>query len=155
MKLVPGTLIVPSNAIFTLDPAFTEPIFVPSVLGGTARNVPEVEIVFPVAGAPRPSPAVTAVTVPLLLVDSTPEELTLRPGPTEITPRELTVAFGSATPGKVCPAANVMIPAITPPDFGSAAFAVACAAVPARNAVLAAVCVAAFVLSGEARESDS
>jgi hypothetical protein len=49
----------------------------------------------------------------------------------------------------------VIIPVITPPAFGSAAFAVACAAVPARNAVLAAVCVAAFVLSGEARESDS
>jgi hypothetical protein len=125
MKLVPGTEIVPSNAIFTLDPAFTEPIFVPSVLGGTARNVPEVEIVFPVAGAPRPSPAVTAVTVPLLLVDSTPLELIERPGPTCTTPNDEVVAFGNATPGNACPAANVMIPVITPPDFGSAAFAVA------------------------------
>jgi hypothetical protein len=47
------------------------------------------------------------------------------------------------------------MPVITPPDFGSAAFAVACAAVPARNAVLAAVCVAALLLSLIATLSES
>jgi hypothetical protein len=87
--------------------------------------VPEVEIMFPVAGEPKPGPAVTAVTVPTLAVLSTPEELIDRPEPTWTTPRELVVAFGNATPGNVCPLANVMIPVITPPALGSAAFAVA------------------------------
>ena len=117
--------------------------------------VPEVEIVPPEAGVPRPGPAVTAVIVPLLTVESTPEVFTESPGPAEITPSELAVATGNATPGNVCPGANVIVPVITPPAFGNAAFAVFCAATAAAFAVNAAVCVAAFVLSAIATLSDS
>jgi hypothetical protein len=56
------------------------------------------------------------------------------------------VAFGNATPGNVCPKANVITPVIVPPAFGSAALAVAWAATAALYAVLTAVDVAANVL---------
>jgi hypothetical protein len=82
-------------------------------------------MVLPEAGDPKPGPAVTAVTVPFAVVERTPEVFTERPGPTEITPNDEVVATGKATPGNVCPAAKVMTPVITPPAFGSAAFAVA------------------------------
>jgi hypothetical protein len=59
-----------------------------------------------------------------LAVLSTPEELTERPGPTETTPRELVVAIGKETPGKVCAGEKVITPVIVPPAFGSAAEAV-------------------------------
>jgi hypothetical protein len=58
-------------------------------------------MVLPEAGDPKPGPAVTAVTVPFAVVDSTPEVFTESPGPTEITPREFAVATGKATPGNV------------------------------------------------------
>ena len=114
---------VPSKAIFMLAPAFTPPKLVPE--GGKSCKVPVVDIVPPVAGLPRPGPALTAVTVPTLLVESTPLEFTDRPGPTETTPRELVVATGKDTPGKVCEGLKVMTPVIVPPVFGNAALAVA------------------------------
>jgi hypothetical protein len=123
MKLVPGTEMVPSNAIETLGPALTPPSSLP--VGGNNLIVPEVEIVFPLAGEPKPGPAVIAVTVPFAVVERTPEVFTERPGPTEITPNDEVVATGKATPGNVCPGANVITPVITPPVLASAAFAVA------------------------------
>jgi hypothetical protein len=48
-----------------------------------------------------------------------------------------------------------MIPVITPPAFGNAAEAVACAATAASFAFLTAVEVAAFVLSTVTTESDN
>jgi hypothetical protein len=131
-KVLVATLMVPSNAMLMLVPALTPPNVRPSVVGGRRRSVPDVEMVLPEAGAPRPGPARTAVTVPTLLVERTPLLFTESPGPTETTPKELVVATGKETPGKVCAGEKTITPVIVPPTLGRAAEAVtwaACAAV--------------------------
>jgi hypothetical protein len=143
------TLRVPSRAIETLFPFLTPPITKPSVVGGKSLIVPAEVIVFPVAGAPSPTPAVIDVTVPLFTVERYPLDEIARPVLGMTTPREVVVATGNPTPLKVCPEANVITPVITPPDLGRAEVTAVCAMTAASYAVLTAALVAACVVDGE------
>jgi hypothetical protein len=71
------------------------------MVGGSRFIVPLFVIVFPDAGEPKPMPAVTPVTVPLLTVVTYPPGETFKPVLGITTPRLVEVAIGRNNASKV------------------------------------------------------